>query len=149
MQNKEIMVAYKQEKKLKELLTGFDTYNTINNVDDEMHTHVPCNKRCNSCTNFVVAKSSFECFTTKRVCKVTRSTSYVPKNVIFIAFCLNCLKQGAGSAVDWKPRLRNYKSHIKKKMRSCSIANHFITLLMFIVTQMITQKILDLLLLIN
>ena len=27
---------------------------------------------------------------------------------------------------NWKPRLRNYKSHIKKKVRSCSIANHFI-----------------------
>ena len=28
--------------------------------------------------------------------------------------------------VDWKPRLRNYKSHIKKKVRSCSIVNHFV-----------------------
>ena len=52
--------------------------------------------------------------------------SCVSKNVIYIAFCLNCLKQGVGSTVDWKPRLQNYKSHIKKKVRSCSIANHFI-----------------------
>ena len=37
MQNKEIMVAYKREKKLKELLTRADPYNIINNVDDEMH----------------------------------------------------------------------------------------------------------------
>ena len=37
-----------------------------------------------------------------------------------------CLKQGVGSTFDWKPRLRNNKSHIKKKMRSCSIVNHFI-----------------------
>ena len=29
-------------------------------------------------------------------------------------------------AVDWKPRLRNYKSHIKEKLRSCSIVNRFI-----------------------
>ena len=49
------------------------------------------------------------------------------RNVIYIAFCLNCLKQRVGSTiVGWKPRLRNYKSHIKKKMRFCSIANHFI-----------------------
>ena len=39
---------------------------------------------------------------------------------------LNCSKQGVGSTVDWKPRLRHYKSHIKKKVRSCSIVNHFI-----------------------
>ena len=39
-------------------------------------------------------------------------------------YCI--LKQGVRSTVDWKPRLRNYKSHIKKKVRSCSIVNHFI-----------------------
>ena len=57
--------------------------------------------------------------------EVRWSTSCVSKNVIYIAFCLNCLKQGVRSTVDWKPRLQNYKSHIKKKVRSCSIANHF------------------------
>ena len=86
-----------------------------------MHTYVPCKQRCDSCANFVVAKSSFKCFATKRVYKVRRS-----KNVIYIAFCLNCLKHRVGSTVDWKPRFRNYKSHIKKKVRSCSIVNHFI-----------------------
>ena len=106
---------------MKELLTNAHPYNTINNVDDEMHTYVPCKQRCDSCANFVVAKSSFKCFATKRVYKVRRS-----KNVIYIAFCLNCLKHRVGSTVDWKPRFRNYKSHIKKKVRSCSIVNHFI-----------------------
>ena len=33
MQNKEIMVAYKHEKNLKELLTRADPYNSIRNVD--------------------------------------------------------------------------------------------------------------------
>ena len=45
MQNKEIMVAYKREKKLKELLTTADPPNIISNVDDEMHTFVPCEQR--------------------------------------------------------------------------------------------------------
>ena len=44
MQNKEIMVAYKREKDLKELLKRADPYNIINNVDDEMHAYVPCKK---------------------------------------------------------------------------------------------------------
>ena len=126
MQNKEIMVAYKCHKKSKELLTTSDPYNIINNVDDEVHTYVPCKKRCNSCMNFVVAKSSFECFSAERVYKVRRSTSCVSKNVIYITFCLNCLKQGVETTVDWKRRLRNYRSYIKKKVRSCSIVNHFI-----------------------
>ena len=46
MQNKEIMVAHKREKDLKELLTRADPYNIINNVDDEMHTYVLCKRRC-------------------------------------------------------------------------------------------------------
>ena len=126
MQNKEIMIPYKREKKkFKELLTRVDPDNVINNVDDEMHTYVPCKKRCDSCMNFVVTKCSYECFATNRVYKVKRSTSCVSKNVIYIAFCLNCLKQVVGSTVDWKPRLRNYKSHINKKVRSCSIVNHY------------------------
>ena len=38
---------------------------------------------------------------------------------------LNCLKQGVGSTVDWKPMLWNYKFHTNKKVRSYSIVNHF------------------------
>ena len=54
------MVVYKHGKNLKELLTRVDPHNTINIVDDEMNMHVSCNKQCDSCTNFEVAKSSFK-----------------------------------------------------------------------------------------
>ena len=120
------MVAYKRGKNLKELLTRTDPYNTINHVDDEMHRYVPYKKQCDSLKNSVVTKSSFECFSTKRIYKVIQSTSYVSKNVIYITFYLNSLKQGVESTVDRKLRLRNYKSHIKKKVQSCSIVNHII-----------------------
>ena len=133
---------------MKELLTRADPYNTVNIVDNEMHTYVRCNKQCDSCTNFAVTKSSFQCFATKRFYKNRPSTSCVSKNTIYVAFCLTCLKQGVRYTVDWKPRLWNYKTHIKKKLRSCSIANQFISL-MFVVTQMIPQKILDLFSFIN
>ena len=110
---------------MKESLTRADPYSTIiNNIDDDVHTYVPCSKRCDSFRNFVVPKTSFKCFPTKRIYKVRRSTSCISKNVIYIAFCLNCLKEGVRYIVDWKLRLRNYKSHVKK-VRSCSIVNHF------------------------
>ena len=32
----------------------------------------------------------------------------------------------SGSTENWKPRLSNYKSHIKKTVKSCSIVKHFI-----------------------
>ena len=70
IQNKEIMVAYKREINLKELLTRADPYISISNVDDEIHTYVACKQRCDSFANFVVAKSSSECFAKKRIYKV-------------------------------------------------------------------------------
>ena len=45
-------------------------------------------------------------------------------NVIYVVFCMKCGKQGVGSIIKWKSRLANYKSHIKKKIRSCVIVNH-------------------------
>ena len=69
----------------------------------------------------MVPKSTFECLATKKFTKLVG----LP-NVIYIAFCLSCLKQGVGSTVDWKLKFRNFKSHIKKKVRSFSIVNHFI-----------------------
>ena len=72
----------------------------------------------------MVAKSKFENFATKGIYKLIRVITCLSKNVIYIAFGLNCLKQGVGSTVDWKTKLLNYKSHIKKKVQI--IFNHFI-----------------------
>lgn len=62
------------------------------------------------------------------------------KNVIYIAYCLSCLKQGVGSTVDWKPWLRDYKLHMKKKI---ALATLLAMLLMVVVTQIILQNILN------
>ena len=48
------------------------------------------------------------------------------KNVIYLAYCSKCGEQGTGSTVSWKPRLSNYKSHIKHSAHSCKIVTHFI-----------------------
>jgi len=48
------------------------------------------------------------------------------KNLIYVAICQSCGKQGVGSTVAWKPRLANYKSHIKKQLKTCRIVQHFI-----------------------
>ena len=84
-------------------------------------------------------------FRYKRVYKIRRSTSCVSKNGIYIAFCLNCLKQGLRSTVDWKPKVRSYKSHIKE-IQSCSTVNNFIDVFSYTDDP---QKILHLVSLIN
>ena len=48
--------------------------------------------------------------------------------MIYLAYCTKCGKQGVGSTENWKPQLSNYKSHIKKKVKSCTILKHFIDL---------------------
>ena len=59
---------------------------------------------------------SFESFAIKRIYKIIRTITCVSKIVVYIAFCLNCVRQGVGSTVDLKPRLLNYKFHIEKKV---------------------------------
>ena len=63
---------------------------------------------------------------TGRRFKIRRESTCTTKNVVYVAVCTTCGKQGVGSTVSWKPRLSNYKSHIKKKISTCRIANHFI-----------------------
>ena len=46
--------------------------------------------------------------------------------MIYLAYCTKCGKQGVGSTDNWKPQLSNYKSHIKKKVKSCAIVKYFI-----------------------
>ena len=55
-----------------------------------------------------------------------RDSTCDTKNIIYLAYCKKCNKQGAGSGIKWKPRLRNYKSHIKNKSPTCRIVKHFI-----------------------
>ena len=37
---------------------------------------------------------------------------------------VKCVLQGVGSTVDWKPRLSNYKSHIRNGHMTCRIVKH-------------------------
>ena len=46
--------------------------------------------------------------------------------MVYLAECLACGLQGVGSTVNFKARLANYKSHIKRGHRTCSIVNHFL-----------------------
>ena len=58
--------------------------------------------------------------------KIRRSTTCSTKNVIYVAYCSKCGLQGIGSTIALKPRLANYKSHIKKGIHTCKIVMHFI-----------------------
>ena len=46
--------------------------------------------------------------------------------MLFIFRCVACGLQGVGSTINFKTRLANYKSHIKRNKRTCGIVNHFL-----------------------
>ena len=79
-----------------------------------------------SYNNFFAKTTYIECNTIGRKYKIRRDTSCNSKNVNYVAYCIKCMKQGVSSTTSWKPRLPNYKSHVKKKKLTCRIVRHFI-----------------------
>ena len=121
-----VITANKRENNLKNLLVRSNPYIMKNETNDEKG-YIKCNRKsCDSCDNYVDETSNIECHATKRKFKIRKESSCTTNNVIYVAYCKNCGKQGVGSTICWKKRLSNYKSHIKKKIPSCRIVKHFI-----------------------
>ena len=122
-----IIVAHKKEQSLSNLLLRSDPYNIKKDLTTNMEFgYRKCKKGCDSCNNYVIETSSITSFATKRTFKIRRDSTCASKNVIYVAHCKKCGKQGVGSTISWKTRLANYKSHIKNKIPSCRIVKHFI-----------------------
>ena len=122
-----IMVANKRESNLKDLLCRSDPYSIKKDLTTtEDLGYIRCNKSCDSCDNFVQESSFITCNATGRKFKIRESSTCSTKNVIYMAYCKTCGKQGVGSTTSWKPRLANYKNHIRKKIPTCRIVKHFI-----------------------
>ena len=107
------IVANKRAKTLQELVACADPYNVktdlLNQTD---YGYKKCGRICDSSNNFVLGKTSFVCFATGTEFKIRRDSTCNTTKVIYLAYCKMCNKQGVGSRIEWKPRLRNYKSHI-------------------------------------
>ena len=122
-----VMVAHKRGKNFKDLMVRRDPYNiksclTVNSSGG----CVKCGQKCDSCDYFVIPTDKFVCFATSKTYNIRRLLNCSSKYLIYLAFCLVCKEQGVGSTFDWKPRMRNYKSHISKGRKTCHIVKHFI-----------------------
>ena len=68
--------------------------------------YVQCERvKCGSCKNFVFEASFITSFATSRRFKIRTSLTCTSDNVIYVASCSACGKQGVGSTVGWKKRL--------------------------------------------
>ena len=112
-----MLVSNRREKNLQQLLMRSDTYNIKDDQQlKEDRGYTKCSyKNSDYCNNFVDETTYIKCNDTGRKYKIRRDTSCSSKNIIYIAYCIKCMKQGFLSTTSWKPHLSNYKSHIKKK----------------------------------
>ena len=116
-----ILVANKREKNLQQLLMENDPYNIkdAQQLKEDRGYAKSSYKNCDSCNNFVDKTNYIECNATSRKYKIRSDTSCNSKNVTYVAYCVKYMKQGVGSTTSWKPRLSNYKSHVKKNNFNC------------------------------
>ena len=123
--NGSILVANKCCQNLKDLLVRGNRYKIKHNLTDIIpHQCRPCGKKKDSRDSFDASQSYVISNATGRKYYIRRDSPYSTSNVVYMAYCKKCKK--VQSRISWKPRLRNYKSYIKKNVRSCKIAAHFI-----------------------
>ena len=122
-----VMVAYKREQNLKELLTRADPYSIKSAITDlTPRGYKRCSQKCDSCDNFVMETDSIVSFATGKRYRVRGDFNCNTTHLIYCAICTKCCQQGVGSTIVWKPRLACYKSHIKHHHETCGIVKHFI-----------------------
>ena len=121
------IVVNKRVNNLRELVARADPYSIKTDLLHQYdYCYTKCGRNCNSYNNFVLEKRCFVYFATGAKFKICRDRSCNMKNVIYLAYCKKCNKESVRSCIEWKPRLRNYKSPIKNKNPTCGIVKHFI-----------------------
>ena len=58
--------------------------------------------------SFILEKTSLVCFAKGTKFKICRDSPCNTKNIICLAYCKKCNKQGVGSCIKWQPQLRSY-----------------------------------------
>ena len=83
---------------------------------------------CDACQNFLVPVPAkpIKSVTTGKSYKIRQSLSCRTDYVIYCAICTLCNRQCVGSSINFRSRLSNHKSHIKKNKITCWLVNHFI-----------------------
>ena len=118
-----INVTYKRGKNLRELTSPL-LFPRVHNQHSS--SSEKCQKRCDICTNFLVASTEFTCFATKHKYKVKGILKCTSKNVIYLISCKCCRKQYIGSVIGFKERFRIHKSDINTGKVRCGVANHLL-----------------------
>ncbi len=99
-------------------------------VDDPTWGCRPCPKSCTLCKNYLRETKTFSSPKTTQSYKIRSHIDCNTKNVVYMIIDLKCSNifyigyTADCMAVRW----RNHKSHIKKGIKSCELATHFVQL---------------------
>ena len=119
----QIRTGFRRTKNLKDLLVPSSLPDIVqeNCTDSD---NIGC-YRCH-CQNFLIPAKHIKNVVTRKSYKIKQSLSSRTDYGIYCAICTLCNRQCAGSCINFRSRLSNHKSHIKKNKRTCRLVNHFI-----------------------
>ena len=95
-------------------------------LDLNVHGYKKCDKKYDSCNNFVHETCFGISKAIGRKYWIRRDSTSTTKNFLYFAHYTKCGGQQTGYNVFWKPILSNHKSHIKQSVFSCKRVKHFI-----------------------
>lgn len=83
-------------------------------------------RRCDLCANFLLPSTKFHSSSTNKFYPVVDSVSCDSRNVVYLATCVKCNVQYAGSSsTEFKVGFRNHKSDMVNGRKRCELAIHF------------------------
>ena len=92
-----ILVASKRENNLGDLILRGDPYSIKSDlIDTVSHGFTRCSQKCDSCDNFVDETTFVNSHATGRKFRLLRDSTCSTRNVIYVAYCTKCGKQGVG-----------------------------------------------------
>ena len=129
-----IFVSYRGNKTVKEILVPSKLKNSCNNqefVNDSTDNTIEkgcfkCESSCKLCRDFLDCPNKIRSFQTDQEFNFKFNLNCKSKNIIYKLDDIVCKKTSIGSSITgMSTRWTNHKSHIRKSVKSCEIANHF------------------------
>ena len=126
-----IFVSYRGNKTIKDLLVP-SKLKTTNDHPNDGHNGVSsfgcfkCDNNCKLCKDFLFCPPKIKSLNCDQEFQFKHRLDCKSPNVIYLIDDLICKRSSVGSTIlGMSKRWSNHKSHIRKEVKSCEIANHF------------------------
>ena len=125
----QIRTGFRRTKNLKDLLVPSSLPDIVQEnctYSDNIGCYRCHRQVCDACQNFLIPAKRIKSVVTRKSYKIRQSLSCRTDYVIYCVICTLCNRQCVGSCINFRSRLSNHKSHIKKNKITCRLVNHFI-----------------------